>query len=350
MTRRAPWATTACALPLLMLMPLMQAGCGEIDNCKVGEDGCLGGLPLEDLTCRYDLVLDTSTGVCTEPDDVTGGDDDDDAIDGPPLPNPCKCTANQVCQTDGSCVDLCLVPNAVVNKPSFPQCRSTSYSFQEAAIAGCQQACGRRAAICGEACDPATACSAATALAWLAAVDPACAGNTECAMKRCEEVRDRPCAAQACLGGGAPNCTNVTCENNCVSDGESFNLDGVCDDGDLSNAVSAICRWGSDCGDCGPRRGPAPAAVKKLGEQCIDPYQCGAPYADFSAVPGWCVPLDDSATLEHCVPDCTMPPHSCPESFDCQRLRFTDESGKEENIRDNANNVARACFPTQCGG
>lgn len=331
----------------------MQAGCGEIDNCKEGEPGCLWGLPLEDDTCRFDLVPD-ATGVCVDPDDASseddGGDGGDDEVEGPPLPNPCGCTVNQVCQPDGSCVDLCMVPNQVVTKPSLPACRSPSYSFQEAAVAWCQQSCARRAALCGEPCDPQAACGAAVAVALLVQVDPTCTGNADCAMRRCEEARDRPCAMQQCLGNAAPNCTDVTCSNACSSGGETYNNDGFCDDGDLGNAVSAICKWGSDCGDCGPRRGPAPPAVKKLGEQCIDPFQCGASYDDFSAVPGWCVPLDESVAVEHCVPDCTMPPHSCPEGFDCQKLRFTGESGKEEIITDQAGKVARACFPTQCGG
>ena len=339
MTTRVLWAIAACA------SLLASAGCGEVDNCREGENGCLRGRVLASGECRYDLIPDRVTGVCVSPDD----DDDDDPT--PAAPNPCGCAPDEVCQADGTtCVGICEIPGGPVGqKAQLPLCRDSSYTYVQAAEAWCRHACSRFAILCGEPCDPEQACGSVAASAALAQADPACTpalGQAECAMKRCEEARDRPCSQWVCGNGMPPNCANVSCSNSCGEAGKIV-LDGVCDDGDLSNAISAICPWGSDCGDCGPRRGAPPPQQRKLGEQCIDPFQCGASYTDFRGAPGWCVPLDES--VEHCVPDCTVS-RRCPDGYECQALQFENDMGQIDELIDRDERVARACFPTECGG
>lgn len=349
MATRVLWAIAACA------SLIASVGCGEVDNCREGEDGCIKGRPLASGACRYDLVVDPLTDVCvaSSGDGDDGDDDDDDDDDIVVDPNPCGCQPNQVCQSDGvTCVGICEIPGgAVAPKDSLPVCRTPRMTFAEAAVAWCKQSCTRRAAICGEACDPAQACDMAAAIVQIAQVDKTCTpvAGAECAMALCETARDRRCEDQPCpFNNARPNCTGIVCSDSCTDGTDTLNKDGVCDDGDLSNAVSAICPWGSDCGDCGPRRGTAPPAVRKLGEQCIDPFQCGASYTDFSRVPGWCVPLNNASQIEHCVPDCTNS-FTCADGYTCRELRSQDVTGKESRIEDETGRTAHACFPTQCG-
>lgn len=334
-------AAAACASLFLA------SGCGKVESCTEGDMGCLNG-PAASGKCSFGLVADES-GICAKKGTTST-----------PLADSCGgCASGDVCQRSGSCVDICEVPsNWVQSGPSLPACApaagQAAFDYPTVAVAYCKQECAHRAAYCGGTCNPDKDCTPAAAMLLLAVRCPGQA--VACATMACVEARDTPCAQQKCANNMAPVCTGVACSNSCTSGSTSFNLDGICDDGDLSNAVSAICGWGTDCGDCGPRKGTPPPAIKDLGEQCIDPYQCGASDTDFSHAPGWCVPVSTNSQtteeVQRCVPDCTVS-QRCPDGFQCRELVFDpDGSGPktEQSLKDNAGLVGKACFRTTCGG
>jgi hypothetical protein len=192
-----------------------------------------------------------------------------------------------------------------------------------------------------------TECGSAAATALTIAL---CPGQMpECAMKLCEQARDTPCAQQQCPPGSPLNCTGVSCSNACIS-GAKFTNDGVCDDGDLSNADSVVCDWGTDCGDCGPRRGTPPVFSRDLGDPCFDAVQCGGDRTNVAASTGWCVTTDNTRPLYRCVPDCSKKGATCPSGYECYQLtQDTDGNGKPEDVIDSKNVRAQACFPMLCG-
>lgn len=329
---------------------VLGSACGDVEHCKRGDVGCVDGLPDDVGECRFGLVYDPLTQVCVEPDHDAGP---------PPDPNAAcsgSCATGEACRPDGTCVNVCTQTGAVTQRDSLLKCRPATnatppepaYNLAAAAHALCVQGCTRRNALCtASPCDPAVECVPPAELA-LAVAACGMTPTVDCVMARCEAVRDQACDKVMCPGS-APNCAGVTCTNSCSDAQNSLNNDGFCDDGDLANAVSAICPWGSDCGDCGPRRGPAPARVKQIGEQCIDPYQCGASYDDFSDVPGWCVVVDQANETERCVPDCSVY-GLCPAGYTCRALEFQDAAtGQSMTLKDENKLVGSACFPVQCG-
>jgi hypothetical protein len=325
---------------------VLVSACGEVEHCKRGDLGCVDGLPDDVGECRFGLVEDPITKVCVEPDHDAGPPRDPNAacVGG--------CATGEACRADGTCINVCAQANAVAPRDSLLTCRpaqgEAAYDLAKAAHALCVQGCTRRNALCTNSpCDPAVDCTAPQELALAAAACATMPPTVECVMARCEMVRDQACDKVMCPGS-MPNCAGVTCTNTCSDGTQTLNFDGLCDDGDLTNAVSAICPWGSDCGDCGPRRGAAPAKVKQIGEQCIDPYQCGASYDNFSDVPGWCVVVDQAKETERCVPDCSV--HGvCPAGYTCRALEFKEADGSTMTLRDENNLVGSACFPMQCG-
>jgi hypothetical protein len=333
---------TTRMLLLSLLAAWMTSACGEVKHCKEGEVGCVDGDSDDNGKCYYDLVEDPATGKCVEPQDDMSAPD--------PNAECGSCASGEACRSDGMCINVCTQTDAVpTDGPSLPACQAGEgeppYDFQNAAIALCKQACARRAALCPNAtCNPAVGCTpaASTTIATaLCGVDM----TPKCVIDRCVAVRDNACAQQLCAGNTQPNCAGVTCSNTCNS---SLVYDGICDDGDLSNAVSALCPWGTDCGDCGPRRGTMPPRYKEIGQQCIDPYQCGAPLNDFSNVPAWCVAVDQPTNLERCVPDCSVYGR-CPDGYSCEPLKFQDENGDWIPLEDDSGKVGKACFPAMCG-
>lgn len=329
---------------LSLLAAWMTSACGEVKHCEKGEVGCVGGHSDDNRECYYDLVEDPVTGMCIEPGDNATGPDPNAACG--------TCATGEACRADGTCINVCTQTDAVpTGGPSLPSCEPVenepAYDFQKAANALCVQACARRAALCpGATCNPQIDCTAAAALTVATTLCPDM--KAQCAMDRCKAVRDNACSQQLCAANAQPNCAGVTCNGDCAGN-KDFANDGVCDDGDLSNAVSAVCPWGTDCGDCGPRRGTAPPRYKEIGQQCVDPYQCGAPLHDFSNVPGWCVVINRSTLVERCVPDCSIYGR-CPAGYSCMPLTFTDpNTGKTITLQDDNEVVGKACFADMCG-
>ncbi|MDB4973745.1 MAG: hypothetical protein JWN48_2086 [Myxococcaceae bacterium] len=333
------WALGACA----GASSVLASGCGEVESCKELDEGCLGGVPDESGNCRFGLVPNDDLTAC-----VRKGDESSSS-DGGVTPGNCSCPNGQLCQSNGSCVDVCKTPsNLPAPKPTLPTCRpgagEPAYDFATAAVSLCYQGCTHRAEYCGGTCDPTKDCTAVAATALAATVCPGMA--VECAMLACEKQRDMPCASQNCPGMAAPNCAGVACTNKCQN--PAFNNDGICDDADLSNAESGVCDWGTDCGDCGPRRGTAPAFSVQLGDPCIDPLQCGGNVDSIAKSTGWCL-LPDDREPRRCLPDCSVKGKKCPAGFSCSPLMQTGASGSPEPVQDATGLAASACFPTQCG-
>ncbi|MDB4990723.1 MAG: hypothetical protein JWN04_5901 [Myxococcaceae bacterium] len=341
MTSRWLWAVLIGAGTTFSLLE----SCGEVQSCKELDQGCLNGAPNDDGTCRAGLVLDATGSTCVRKKSATvSSNDGGGGVVG--TTNPCGCKSGQLCRGDGTCSDPCSKPaNLPMFSSALPTCRPppgmAAYDFATAATALCYQACTHRAAYCGGACDPAKECVPGGAA--MAAVLLQCPGQSvECAMNACEAARDTKCSDQKCAGMSAPNCAGVVCTNTCAN--HKFNNDGLCDDGDLSNASSAVCDWGTDCGDCGPRKGSAPPFSVQLGDPCVDPVQCGGDVDDVTMATGWCL-LPGSAEPSRCLPDCSLG-KKCPAGFTCHDLELTDSG---DPVKDPAGRRASACFPTQCG-
>lgn len=320
---------------------LLHAGCGEVKSCERGAPGCIDGPIDNDLAsgCRFGLVANAA-GNCV----ARSG--------GAPADN-CNCPAGSLCNGARQCVNVCELPNPLpVVKPEPQPCRpgvgQLHGDFMTVAVAACTQGCIRRGEYCGFACDPATFCTPAEAMRRLMT----CNGDINCATLACEQERDRPCAQTDCNipgitpPGRQPSCSDVVCSSTCPTAPEYIN-DGLCDDGDQSNAGSAACDWGTDCGDCGPRRGTPPRFDRDIGELCVDPSQCGGDTEDVRRATGWCVRLDLSVSLLRCVTDCSTN-NRCPSGFSCEELKFSD-NGVPTTLLDDDDRVARACFPTMCG-
>jgi hypothetical protein len=329
MTSRWLWTALSAAGASLSLV----GGCGDVESCREGDDGCLNGVPDESGNCRFGLVPDATRTLCIK---ATASDT-------------CGCPSGSLCRPDKSCVNVCTPATGVPTaKPALKNCRpymgEAPFDLAKASVALCYQARARRADACGGTFNPTTECTVELSLALAAtrgAVTP------EQAMSACEVARDTACTAQTCDGGAAPNCAGVICSNACRS--PEYNNDGLCDDGDLSNAISAVCGWGTDCGDCGPRRGSAPPTSVQLGDPCVDALQCGSDRENIKSAIGWCVPASDNAPYR-CVPDCSVKGKTCPAGYECGQLgEDPDGDGKLTAVTDDSGTTASACFPLQCG-
>lgn len=329
---------------------LSTSACGDVESCKEGTRGCIGAAPDDSGNCAAGLVRNAAGTECVE-----RGNEGSAAPDsGMPPQSTCgSCQVNELCRVDGTCVNACTTPNPL---PAFKSaalaCRpgpsQDQYDMTEAGLAICYQGCIRRAELCGTTCDPTKECTNAVA----ATLASAGCGPTdvECAMKRCEEVRDTPCATQQCPGSVQPNCTGVVCSNTCSN--PEFRNDGLCDDGDISNGYSSACAWGTDCGDCGPRRGAPPKAMLDLGDLCIDAPQCGGNSQTILRSTGWCLQTDLRLSLNRCLPDCSGPGETCPSGYTCDNIVFVEEGqdpSKADPLQDAAGTFAKACFPMLCG-
>jgi hypothetical protein len=316
--------------------------CSDVESCARGAEGCIGGAPDVSGNCQAGLVRNAAGTQCVEP-----GDEGMAPVD------PCGCGANELCRADKQCVNVCVNPtNLPARKPVPPPCRlpagETPYTFAEASVALCYQVGIHRAELCpGSSFNPMTECTADAATRAAGLLCPL--QNPDCAIALCEAARDRPCAMQQCPPGVQPSCEGVVCSQSCAT--ASFLNDGVCDDGDLSNAQSGVCAWGSDCGDCGPRRGTAPVFERDIGDPCTDPRQCGGNSSNIASSKGWCVPTDTSIDLYRCVTDCSQAGETCPSGYECIQLGqdLDGEGVPNDPVMDSFGSVAAACFPRQCG-
>ncbi|HEX5658419.1 MAG TPA: hypothetical protein VFX59_14555 [Polyangiales bacterium] len=322
------------------------SACSDVESCLEGQPGCRNGAPDESGNCKFGLVLSNDGSTCVRPGEAGSDDEPDGGAT-------CSCPSGQLCRKDGICVNLCTpASNPPTPRPTLLPCEApdgVTESFARIALALCYQTCVHRAVYCGTACDPATEC---TQLLASAAARTACQGNDDpsCAKNLCERARDLPCASQQCPLGAAPSCAGTLC-NDC--DESEIRNDGICDDGDPSNAISYLCDYGSDCGDCGPRRGSAPPRRLDVGDVCADWTQCGGDLNSVKTSTGWCVPTTSAQSYARCVPDCSNG-KKCTAGFECVKI-VSDEDGDgplpSTQYKDyNDGTLVFGCFPLQCGG
>jgi hypothetical protein len=127
------------------------------------------------------------------------------------------------------------------------------------------------------------------------------------------------------------------------------NKDGYCDDGDPSSATYSFCRYGTDCTDCGPRRGSTRPDRLALGEPCPEgqDVSCEGYNDDFTKTQAWCLQFSGGGSAFRCVPSCTTADGAgeCPDGYECQAV--TTSSG--DPYRDAVNRTpGYACVPQIC--
>ena len=318
MRKTMGWAglalTAACVLSSFAL-----SGCHKIRKCTVGEEGCVGGRPYDDDTCEDGLEL--VNGRCVDADKPDGGGGG---------PDTCGCAIDEVCDEDsGECLAYCEpVDDPPVGKPTPQGCEApavegaTEYTYRDLCISTCEQTCIRAMAYCpGFTCDPA-ACDSAAALARCAMACPA--ADKACMEARCREQQTTACEQFTCPEGGQKDCAGVRCTDACPGNTD----DGFCDDGDPASADYAFCTFGTDCTDCGPRKGSKPAQAE-IGEVCPSGQDvaCKGYNDDFLKTNAWCLRIvDDSNAPFRCVPDCTTGSGegSCPPDYSCEAVLTRD--------------------------
>lgn len=318
---------------LLALLALALMACGDVEQCKRGQPGCLAGPPVEGR-CKLDLVV--THGTCAEP-----------GASPPPLS--CQCKVGEVCSLDAySCINYCAPLEQAIGSGSVPPavlCDATE-SFEALCQNRCLLHCRQLQDFCpSDGGCSAEACSGPDVLAACQSECGAADSPVLCMAQLCGDTRALGCRSVQCPGQRAPDCDALTCRNACAG----YNFDGVCDDGDLASAASGVCSYGSDCADCGPRRG-VPPEPQPHGGPCAFHSGCiGASPANIAQADSWCIDIDAARGISRCAPDCSDADETCPEGSLCFRLSGVDQDGDgepDELVQDGR--VASACFPTEC--
>jgi hypothetical protein len=341
---------------------LAGAACKKVKHCQDGASRCIGGA-CDDDQCDFDLIC----VVRDEGGRTCGKDLGDDEYDfgskgkgkGKPASEvgpACSCDAPELCTMDTeTCVNYCEVPPADQlpgsgEAPEVIFCEQASgeqpLKFEDICKRRCELTCQRWQQFCDYQC-AADYCDGADILAACKADCPTNEGAPEaCLTRDCNTVRDLGCAEVTCPDTNKPaNCTGVLCKNTCGgTTSPEWAGDGVCDDGDPSNAATASCTWGTDCTDCGPRAGEAPEAQPQ-GGLCAFNTGCKGYTEDLAKNEAWCMSFADvEAKLQRCVPDCSHG-ELCPEGYQC--VAVVDASGKPVESGDLK---GQACVPAMCGG
>jgi hypothetical protein len=192
----------------------------------------------------------------------------------------------------------------------------------------------------GFTCDPSTFNGAAAQAACLLDCP---GGDATCMTDACTEIQGQGCTDFACPTGKTRDCADVRCSDSC----SAANLaDGFCDDGHPLSASYSLCAYGTDCSDCGPRKGSRPPRVP-LGGLCARDVGCEGYDDDYLKTKAWCVHVSGTPDGQfRCVPDCTTDSGTepCPDGFDCSGLVYSDDQTPVSM----GNVQAHACFPTFC--
>lgn len=356
---------------LLLVASFGVIGCGEVDHCPKGAVRCLGGL-CDDGACDFDLQCavrstGSQTARCTKSlgDDLYDfGDgketegtrvDGDGGGDGDGQPN-CGCTAPEVCGMDGeTCVNYCEPEDRLPGSEPSPEAffcehlegEEEPYTYEQICKLQCQNACQRLEQFCGHTCAEGT-CEAQETLDKCELTCPkGQADALSCLTRACNETRDQTCSDVICPDTNAPaSCEDLTCRNTCGPTGSPGKWvgDGECDDGDPFSSNTASCTWGTDCIDCGPRKGAAPAPTP-IGGACGYHSSCRGHSDTVALNKAWCMRLSDvQAGLARCMPDCSGD-KTCPDGYACSTVN-NDDTGEPiemDGIQ------AQACIPLMCG-
>jgi hypothetical protein len=349
----------ALTTSLVITFLLAASACSGVEHCKDGDARCIGGACEKDA-CDYDLVCvvrPAGERLCGRPLDEDDEYDFGSAGKGKgekaeDLGPPCECEQPELCSLDtNSCVNYCEVPDALPGSEPVPEvifCEQfedeAPLSFEEICKRLCRLSCQRWEQFCGFKCDE-DDCDAPDVLDACEASCPEADGDPElCLTRACNAVRDQGCANVICPDTNEPaDCTGVVCKNTCGGNSSpEWSGDGVCDDGELLSATYADCAWGTDCTDCGPRRGKPPEPEPQ-GGVCAFNTGCAGYQQDLKTNAAWCVSLDDVAKgLSRCVPDCSRG-RTCPSGYECVAvLDDMDERIEQDDL------VGQACIPLVC--
>lgn len=316
----------------LAVLALLAAACSDVKQCARGETGCLAGPPLESGACRYGLVL--INGACAEP----GAE--------PPALS-CRCPEGQVCTLDAyTCVDYCAQLDQEIGSeppPAAVSCAATQ-SFETLCEHRCVLRCRQWKQLCADSAGcGAESCRSAAELSACRAECGSDGDAARCLAQRCSDTQAASCAMVTCPGQTRPRCDQIQCRNSCPS----YNFDGVCDDGDLLSAASGVCSFGTDCADCGPRKGGTPKRVAQ-GEACAFHSNCeGARPEDPEQAQSWCIEIAEG--ISRCAPDCSNEGEICPEGSACFELSGVDQDGDgTPDPLPAGERRASACFPVAC--
>ncbi|MFT3926008.1 MAG: hypothetical protein QM778_25920 [Myxococcales bacterium] len=349
-----------------LALSLAGSACSEVDHCKPGDDGCIGGSCMAGANCEFDLacVAVGAQQVCGKELDVgydcgedldcknatpVNGDGDGDAV-------PCNCTGGALCVpgTSDQCINYCEEPGTVPvanRRQEVLPCRTGDdgqpVTYQNACKALWTQFCLRAPVYCpGYICDP-NFYSTQKAQDWCMQFYPTLADVSG----YCETLRDSTCETfTECDAGMSEdpamptfpkNCANVgTCKNTCPGN-PNFTNDGSCDDGDVSTAAFGVCDWGTDCGDCGPRLGTPPTLPLDIGALCVGHQQCRGYTEDLRNNKSWCLSVGDSGVYR-CMPDCTLG-DNCGEGYKCTTLVDSNQDPITQGDLE-----AKVCDPQIC--
>jgi hypothetical protein len=333
--------TTVASVALIALLAL--SGCSKVEKCTKGEPGCLEAATKADGTCAAGLVAKGNQ--CVKPSGGSGGGN-----------GSCHCASDEVCAADGSCIAYCApVANPPQVNPTPTSCEPVvtgsdsnppALTFAQLCRASCEQNCLRAEVFCpGHTCKV-SECDNAAQLARCALDCPM--KDTACMQARCDELQGASCDMFKCPAGSTRSCgSDVHCSDSCAGN----NNDGFCDDGDPASATYSFCPYGTDCSDCGPRRGPRPARGA-FGDVCPggQDVACDGYNDDFLKTGAWClrvVPKDDSAPFR-CVPDCTTAngAGNCPADYECQAVLTSEGAPYTDATRNKT--PGYACVPTVC--
>jgi hypothetical protein len=338
---------------LVLGLLLSASGCGKVEHCSEGSEGCQGGGCIDDKTCKFDLTCVVSG----KGEDICGIKQSDGSYDCGKTdcygPGECNCSdPEEVCVPGipDMCLNYCTPPEHFTENP-VNVCRAAmgdaALTPDEACETLCRHECNAARVYCGVKCDPEDCASTKSLTACkhkfgLTGDD----ADTSAVSDACEAVRDASCRTFQCPAGSSAKCNqDFVCTNNC-----RYHDDGQCDDGDLLNGYSAVCDWGSDCGDCGPRVGSAPATTVAMGGLCPGAQGdavCAGHTDDLDTNQSWCWPVEGvtesvpagALYAYRCVPDCSQG-RDCGDGYKCEKFSFTDQ--------DNMKQTAGACSPQMC--
>lgn len=337
--------TSFAGLALMALMAL--TGCNKVRKCTEGEVGCLKGAPKADGTCEAGLVAKGK--LCVEDTSSGGGG------------GSCNCAVDEVCAEDGkTCLAYCaLVDDLPQVQPTPPACKPARtpsdqnpmpYNFRTLCINACEQQCIRAQTLCPGYTCKLSDCSSDAQLALCNVDCPGLdvgTGETAraCLTKKCTDLAGSTCEQFKCPAGSTKSCTDVRCTDTCGDN----NADGYCDDGDPASAIYSFCPYGTDCTDCGPRKGARPDRAP-IGAVCPggQDVACAGYNDDFLKSNAWCLRvIDDQSAPYRCVPNCTTSDGAgtCPDDYECQAVTTSDGDPFTDAVN---GTEGYACVPIVC--
>ncbi len=296
------------------------------ETCTAGELGCAcdTGNTCTDGVCENDVCVEQCTPgevgcTCDTGDTCTNGTCESGMCVAPCTPGElgCTCAPNDECD-EGICSGgFC----AVGCHPIWGNICNQASSVGEACTWACEIYCQGQQQFCGTPCsagfcDPVTG-PGVTVCSENEQGEPATFNE---ALDFCALFDEAECADYA-SDTCTPSCATAICEDTCFSepdvDGNAldWNNDGSCDDGG-PGADYDVCLWGTDCGDCGPRLGDAPACVE-VGGCCDYDIKC----CDGTTGGAHCLGPEGQA---HCRADCTDT-GVCDAGFDCLEIYWNHD-------------------------